>query len=154
MLKKHKEGLIVMSACLASTFCQYLLNNELDKAKGWASKFKDVFGEDFYLEIQPNMIPEQWEVNRQIIKIGKELGIKVVATNDVHYVLKEDHFAHEVLLAMQTKKKMNDEKRFKFSTQDFWLKSADEMIETFIGLDESDIISALETTQEIVDKCN
>lgn len=154
MLKKHKEGIIVMSACLASTFCQYLLNNELDKAKNWASKFKDVFGEDFYLEIQPNMIPEQWEINRQIIKIGKKLGIKVVATNDVHYVLKEDNFAHEVLLAMQTKKKMNDEKRFKFPTQDFWLKSVDEMIKTFIGLDEADVISALETTQEIVDKCN
>lgn len=153
-LVQFKEGLIVLSACLASTFCQYLMDDEEYYAIEWASKFKEEFGDDFYLEIQPNNIPEQWMVNKRTIAIADKLGIKVVATNDVHYTLEEDHFAHEVLLAMQTKKKISDENRFKFTTQDFWLKSTDEMIETFIELDESDVISALEITQEIVDKCN
>ena len=153
-LIKHKEGLVVLSACLASTFSQYLMNDDESSAIEWASKFKEEFGDDFYLEIQPNQIPEQWEVNRKTIAIADKLGIKYVATNDVHYVYKDDHFPHEVLLAMQTKKKISDEKRFKFPTQDFWLKSESEMLESFVGISRENVLFALNTTQEIVDKCN
>lgn len=153
-LIKHKEGLIVMSACLASTICRYIIDREYKNAEEWAYKFKEEFGEDFYLEIQPNGIPEQWEVNKNIIGIANKLHIKYVATNDVHYVYKDDAFPHEVLLAMQTKKKMNDEKRWRFSTDDFWLRSREEMIEAFVGLSPKEINIGLDTTQEIVDKCN
>jgi DNA polymerase-3 subunit alpha len=153
-LIEYKEGLVVLSACLASTFCQYLMENSYQEAMNWAIKFQKEFGEDFYLEIQPNQMIEQWEVNKHTIGIANKLGINVVATNDVHYVYKDDHYPHEVLLAMQTKKKMSDEKRFKFETKDFWLRSKDEMIDNFNLLEKEDILKALNNTQEIVDKCN
>lgn len=154
MLKKHKEGLIVSSACLASTFAQHLMEGQYDEAMEWASKFKQEFGDDFYLEIQPNKIPEQWEVNKHTIAIARKLDIKFIATNDVHYVLETDVFPHEVQLAMQVGKKMSDEKRFRFTTDDFWLRSEDEMKEAFIGISDEDVQIALDTTQEIVDKSN
>lgn len=153
-LIEHKEGLIVCSACLASTFAQYIMNGQFGEAREWAKKFKEEFGEDFYIEIQPNSIPEQYNVNSTSIRIAKQLGIKVVATNDVHYVLKDDWYAHEVLLALQVNKKMDDEKRFRFSTQDFWLKSKEEMLDTFIGIDKQDIVDAMNNTIEVMEKCN
>lgn len=154
MLKEHKEGLVIASACLASTFSQLIMNGEELTAKTWAKKFKQEFGEDFYIEIQPNSIFEQINYNKVAINIAKELGIKVIATNDVHYVLKEDSFAHEVLLALQFNKKMSDEKRFKFSTNDFWLKSKEEMFETFTDLEKEDVLNAINNTSEVSEKCN
>lgn len=154
ILKHHKEGLIITSACLGSTFNQYLINGDMINAKAWARKFQETFGDDFYLEIQPNDIPEQLVANRGTLRIAQQLGIKVVATNDVHYVLENDAFAHEVQLAMQVKKKMSDETRWKFPTNDFWLKSEDEMIETFTGLEQNSVIDAMNNTSEIADKCN
>lgn len=154
ILKHHNEGLIVTSACLGSTFSQYIVNGDMANAKMWARKFQEVFGEDFYLEIQPNSIPEQMYVNQGAIRIGKQLGIKVITTNDVHYVLETDSFAHEVLLAMQFNKKMSDEKRWKFDTNDYWLRSEDEMIESFTGLEYETIIETMNNTSEIANKCN
>ncbi len=154
MLKQHSEGLIVSSACIGSTFAQHIIKGNIMEAIEWARKFKDVFGEDFYIEIQPNEIPEQLTVNQHSIRIAKQLGIKTIATNDVHYVLENDTFAHEVLLALQVNKKMSDEKRWKFSTNDFWLKSEEEMIATFHGISESDVKIALNNTSEVADKCN
>ena len=154
ILQQHKEGLVITSACMGSTFAQYLITGDITSAKSWAKKFQDVFGDDFYLEIQPNSIPEQLSVNQGTIRIAQQLGIKVVATNDVHYVLESDSFAHEVLLALQINKKMSDEKRWKFSTNDFWLKSEDEMINTFTGIPNDIIIEALNNTSLIANKCN
>lgn len=154
ILQEHSEGLIVTSACLGSPFNQYLINGEVTEAKQWARKFKELFGEDFYIEIQPNQLPEQHLCNKYSIEIAKELGIEVVATNDVHYTLESDCFPHEVLLAMQVKKKMSDENRFKFPTNDFWLKSREEMVETFEGLPPDVVENALSNTQVIADKCN
>lgn len=154
ILKHHHEGLIVTSACLGSTFAQYLMNGDVVNAKAWARKFKEVFGEDFYLEIQPNDIIEQLSVNQGAVRIAQQLGIKVVASNDVHYVLESDAFPHEVLLALQINKKMSDEKRWKFPTNDFWLKSEDEMIESFKGLSDEIILEALNNTSLIADKCD
>jgi len=153
-LIKHKDGLIVSSACLGSTFAQHIINDECDKAVNWARKFKETFGSDFYIEIMPNELFEQVNYNHTALRIAKQLDIKVIATNDVHYVFEQDAFTHEVLLAIQTNSKMSDKKRWKFDTTDFWLKSYDEMINTFHNIPESEIISALSNTAEIADKCN
>lgn len=156
ILSELKEGLVVSSACIGGIISQLVLENPLE-AKREAQKYKDVFGEDFYLEIQPNDIPEQWIVNKEILKIGEELNIKVIATNDVHYVFKDDAKIHEVLLALQVGNKMDDEKRFKFPTNDYWCKSTEEMIETFVGYNEKEmkqINEAMLNTAEIANKCN
>ena len=156
MLSDLKEGLVATSACIGGVIGQYAISNP-STAKLEALKYRTVFGEDFYLEIQPNDIPDQWIMNKEIIKIAKALNIKLIATNDVHYVLKEDSDIHEVLLALQVGKKMNDEKRFKFPTKDYWLKSYDEMVETFVGYNQEEmsaIMEALENTSEVVNKCN
>jgi DNA polymerase-3 subunit alpha len=154
ILKFYHEGLIVTSSCLGSAFNQMIIEGDIVGATGWARKFKEVFGNDFYIEIQPNQIPEQHVCNLASIKIAKSLGIKIVATNDVHYTYETDCFPHEVLLALQLNKKMSDEKRFKFTTNDFWLKSAEEMLETFDKLDKELVTEALSNTKEIADKCN
>ncbi len=154
MLKQLSEGLVVTTACLGSTFAQYIINGNLQLARQWAENFKHVFGEDFYIEIQPNGIPEQLIVNQRGVNIAKYLGIKTVATNDVHYIHESDAFAHEILLAMQFKKKMSDEKRFYFATNDLWVKSKEEMVDTFLGLAWDDVIVAMNNTSEIADKCD
>ena len=156
MLLEHKEGLIVSSACIGGVIGQLTLSNPLE-AKIEAQRYKDEFGEDFYLEIQPNDLIDQWTMNKQVLKIAKELDIKVIATNDIHYILKEDSKVHEVLLAMQVKKKWNDEGRFKFPTEDYWCKSYEEMVNTFQGytdLENLEILKALENTSEVANKCN
>lgn len=153
ILKEHKEGLIVTSACLGSTFCQYIMNGEVQEATSWAQKFKEVFHDDFYIEIQPNSIPEQHLVNTTGVRIAKQLDIPIVASADVHYTLESDCFPHEVLLAMQFGAKMTDEKRFKLPSDDFWLKSGSEMYQTFEGLEDKDVIEALHNTSVIAEKC-
>lgn len=156
ILKEHSEGLIVTSSCLASTYSQYIMEGNVAEAKAWAKKFKDLFGDDFYLEVQPNQIPEQHMVNKATSRISSELGIKMVATNDVHYTFADDCFPHEVMLAMQVNKKMSDPNRFKFDTDDFWFKNTNEMIETLMAtnsLSDNEIISALQNTIEVAEKC-
>ena len=156
MLSELKEGLVVASACIGGVIGQATLDNPLE-ARQIALEYKKLLGEDFYLEIQPNDIPDQWVMNKEIIKMSKELDIKLIATNDLHYVLKEDADIHEVLLALQVGQKMNNEKRFKFPTHDYWCKSTKEMMETFIGYDEKEkeqIMEALLNTSEIANKCN
>ena len=156
MLSELKEGLVVTSACIGGVIGQLTLDNPLE-ARIEAKKYKSVFGDDFYLEIQPNDIPDQWIMNKEVIKISKELDIKLIATNDIHYVLKSDAKIHEVLLALQVGQKMNSEKRFKFPTNDYWCKSLEEMIETFDGYDVNEkvsIMEALMNTSEVANKCN
>ena len=156
MLVEHKEGLIVTSACIGGIIGQLTLSNPLE-AKIEAQRYKNEFGNDFYLEIQPNDLVDQWKMNKEILKIANQLDIKVIATNDIHYVLQEDYDVHEVLLAMQVKKKWSDEKRFKFPTNDYWCKSIEEMIETFQGYTNKEIqeiMLALSNTSEIANKCN
>lgn len=154
ILKQFKEGLIVTSACLGSDFNQYIMAGDIPGAIAWARKYKELMGEDFYIEIQPNKIPEQHVCNLASIRIAKQLDIKLVATNDVHYTYESDCFPHEVLLAMQMNAKMSDEKRFKFPSEDFWLKSEEEMVETFDQLPYDIVEIALANTREIADKCN
>lgn len=139
LLKRHSKGLICTSACIGSIVAQDLLEGRTEAIK----QFKDIFGEDFYLEIQPQDLPDQFIVNRETIKYGKKFNIPVIATNDVHYVEKEDNKVHEVLLAMQINKKWSDPKRWKFPTDDYYFKSREEM-----NLPDE----YLDNTQLIVDK--
>ncbi len=121
----------------------------MEKAKENASWFKKVFGEDYYLELQNNGIKEQVLANQKLIEIGRELDIPLVATNDAHYLKKEDSYNHEVLLCIQTGKKMSDEDRMRFETDELYIKSSEEMADYF-----SNIPEVIENTVKIADKCN
>ncbi len=130
-IKQHHEGVICLSACLAGRMPQLLMDGDYEGAKKWAQEMKDVFGEDFYIELQDHGIEEEKQVIPELIKIARELDIQLVATNDVHYIEKSDWEMHDVLLCIQTKKTLADPKRMKFDTQEFYMKSGDEMAELF-----------------------
>lgn len=154
ILENYSDNLICSSACLANVIPQCIMNNKSREAIRWALEFKRIFGNDFYLEIQPNEIPEQILVNKAIQKISMEYNIPTIVTNDVHYVYKEDAYVHEVLLAMQFNKKMDDEKRFKFPTYDFYHKSEEEIREQLKYLRDDFIDNAINNTGIIADMCN
>ena len=146
-IKKYSEGVICLSACLAGRIPQLLLNGDYDGAKQWASDMKATFGGDFYIELQDHGIAEEKQIIPDLIKIARELNIGLVATNDVHYIEKEDWEAHDVLLCIQTKKTLADPKRMKFETHEFYMKSGDEMAELF-----SYVPEAITNTRVIADK--
>ncbi len=149
ILKEYHEGLICLSACLAGEVNQAILKDDLEKAKEVALWFKDLFKEDYYLEIQNNGIKEQTLANQKLIQLSKELDIPLVATNDAHYSRREDAYNHEVLLCIQTGKKMKDEDRMRFDTDELYLKTSEEMSEYF-----SNVPEAIENTVKIADQCN
>ena len=146
-IKQHHEGVICLSACLAGRMPQLLMQGDYEGAKEWAAEMKSVFGEDFYIELQDHGIAEEKQVIPDLIKIARELDIQLVATNDVHYIEKEDWEAHDVLLCIQTKKTLADPKRMKFDTHEFYMKSGDEMLELF-----SYVPEAISNTRVIADK--
>ena len=148
-LEKYHEGLICCSACLGGSLPQAILRNDMEEAQNIALWFKEVFGEDYYLEIQTNRLPNQALVNQKLVELSRKLDIPLVATNDAHYSRKEDSYNHEVLLCIQTGKKMTDMDRMKFETDDFYLKSTEEVKEFFPNLPE-----AIQNTVEIAKKCN
>ena len=148
-LKSHSEGLIALSACLGGEVQNHLKNNAKGKAKEAALFYKEVFGEDFYLELQDHGLEEQQKVNKDLIEMAKELEIPLVATNDVHYINKEDAKAHDILLCIQTGKNVNDENRMRYPWQQFYLRSAEDMWNLF-----SYVPEALENTLKIAEKCN
>ena len=150
VLRKYKEGIICLSACLAGEVQQYLLQNNYSKAKEVALEYKNIFGEDnFYLELQDHGMTEQLGVNKDLIRLSQELDIPLVATNDVHYLTKEDSIIHDVLLCVQTGKTVDEENRMKFPTDQFYLKSPEEMYSLFHYSQE-----ALTNTVKIADRCN
>jgi DNA polymerase-3 subunit alpha len=137
-LKGINEGIIALSACLSGDVAKAILNNDYEKARTIAIKLNNIFGRDnFYLELQSNGIEEQNLVNSQIIKLSKETGIPLIATNDAHYLRREDARAHEILLCIQTGKTINDEDRMRFSTDEFYIKSVDEMYRLFGNVPEA-----------------
>ena len=149
-LKEHSQGLICLSACLAGHIPQFILQRQFDEAEKLALELKSMFDEgDFYLEIQNHGIPEQIEILNHLEKLSKKIGVKLVATNDVHYLKKEDAEAQDVLLCVQTGKQYDDPDRMKFSTDEFYLKTYEEMLEFLPGYEE-----ALDTTLEIANKCD
>ena len=130
-------------------FHGHLLNGQDELAKNSALWFKNLFGDDYYLEVQANTMKEQYLVNQKLFKLSKEIGVPLVATNDAHYLKKEDAYNHEILLCIQTGKRMSDSDRMKFKTDDFYVKSPEEMIEYF-----KDVPEAIENTVKIAEKCN
>lgn len=149
VLEKYHEGLVCLSACLAGSVPQAILNGDMAKAEETALWFKKIFGKDYYLEIQNNGIKEQVLVNQKLIELSKKLDIPLVATNDAHYLKKEDAYHHEVLLCIQTGKKMNDMDRMRFETDELYIKSPEEMSEYFKAFPE-----AIENTVKIAEQCN
>lgn len=148
ILRKYSKGIIATSACLAGEVQSYLLENNYEKALKTALLYKDIFGENnFFLEMQDHGIEEQQTVNSLLTKISKETGIKLIATNDVHYINKEDAYFHDILLCIQTQKTITDEDRMKFPSQEFYLKSYEEMADLFPE-------EVLQNTAEIAERCN
>ena len=149
LLEKYHEGLICCSACLAGEVPQAIQKNDMEEAKRVALWFKDLFKDDYYLEIQNNGLRQQALVNQKLIELSRELDIPLVATNDAHYSRKEDAYNHEVLLCIQTGKRMSDEDRMRFETDELYIKSPKEMIDYFENVPE-----AIENTVKIAEKCN
>ena len=149
ILEKYHEGLICCSACLAGEVPQAILKNDMEEAKRVALWFKNLFKEDYYLEIQNNGIKQQTLVNQKLIELSRELDIPLVATNDAHYSRREDAYNHEVLLCIQTGKRMSDEDRMRFDTDELYIKSPEEMSDFFENVPE-----AIENTVKIAEKCN
>ena len=149
VLEKYSKGLICLSACLAGSLNQALLNGENEKAEQIALWHKKIFGEDYYIEIQNNGIKEQVLANQKLIQLARKLDIQLVATNDAHYLKKEDAYNHEVLLCIQTGKKMSDEDRMRFETDELYIKSPEEMNDYFMNFPD-----AIENTVRIAEKCN
>lgn len=150
ILEEYSENLICLSACLAGDIQRYIEVNNYDEAKRLAIKLNNIFGQDnFYLELQDHGIEEQRKVNEGLIKLSKETGIPLVATNDVHYLNKEDYSTHDILLCIQMGKTIEDKERMKFPTDQFYFKSFEEMNKLF-----SHVPEALENTLKIAERCN
>ena len=150
LLELYSGGLIGLSACLQGEVPYYLRAGMLDKAREAALEYQRILGADnFYLEIQANELPEQEAVNKQLIELSKDLHIGLVATNDCHYLTKEDSKAHEILLCIQTGKTLDDADRMRFSKDSFYFKSPDEMREAF-----KDVPEAITNTKKIAERCN
>ena len=149
ILEKYSEGLVCLSACLAGSLSQALIRDDMEKAEEIALWHKNIFKDDYYIEIQHNGLREQIRINQKLIALARKLDIPLVATNDAHYLKKEDSYFHEVLLCIQTGKRMSDEDRMRFETEEFYIKSPEEMSEYF-----SEFPDAIENTVKIAEKCN
>ena len=150
LLRQHHEGLIALSACLGGAIPQYLLQENYEGAKEYALKLSEIFGEgNFFLELQDHGIDEQRPVNQGVQRLARETGLPLVVTNDAHYLRREDAKMQDVLLCIQTGKTVDDQNRMKFQTEEFYVKSEEELKELFPGLDE-----AFENTVKIADRCN
>ncbi|ACH93519.1 DNA polymerase III subunit alpha [Borrelia duttonii] len=148
-LAKYSEGLICMSACIGGIIPQLILSNRFDDAKNEILWFKNTFGDDFYLELQRHGIKQQDIVNEKLIAYSKELDVQLSVSNDSHYVNKEDATAQDIIVCIGTGAKRSDSGRFKMETDEFYLKSPEEMCELF-----KDLPEALANTLKIAEKCN
>lgn len=150
VLKEHHEGVIALSACLAGEVQRFLNRGMYEDGVAAAYRYLEIFGEgNFFLELQDHGMPEQKMVNQQLLRMSKETGIKLVATNDVHYINREDEEPHDVLLCIQTGKKVSDENRMRYEGGQYYLKSEAEMAQLFPYA-----LEALENTGEIARRCN
>ena len=149
-IEKYHQGLICLSGCLNGEVYKNIVDDDYKKAKEIATNYQQLFGDDYYLEIQRHNLKEQNEANPKLIKLSKELGIPLVATNDAHYLKKEDSFAQDVLVMINTQTNVNSANRMSMAnTPEFYLKNTQEMNEIFV-----DLPVAIENTQKIFDKCN
>ncbi len=149
-LEKYKEHIVCLSACLAGKIAQLLLVDQYDEAKAQALRFQELYGkENYFLEMQNHLLKEQEKVNQGLKKLSKETGIPLVATNDIHYVQKEDNEAQDILLCIGTNRKRNDPNRMRFPGDHFYLKSREEMAELFPNTPE-----ALDNTLKVAELCS
>ena len=150
LLREHSKGLIALSACLAGEIPRRLRNGDYNGAKEYALTLSEIFGpEHFYLELQDHGIRDQAIVNKGILRLHEETGLPLVVTNDAHYLRKEDAYAHDVLLCIQTGKTVDDENRMRYEPQRFYLRSTEEMAALF-----PDYPEAIENTGKIAERCN
>ena len=150
VLEQYHEGIIALSACLAGEVQKNLLRGLYDEGRKAALRYEKIFGKgNFFLEIQDHGIPEQSIVNQQLLRLAEETGIELVATNDVHYTYAEDEKPHDILLCLQTGKKLADEDRMRYEGGQYYVKSKEEMAALFPYA-----LQALENTQKIADRCH
>src|SRR5437870_8548154 len=147
ILAQHSVGLIALSGCLQGEAASRIVDGDIDGARESVAAYRDIFGRDgFLLEVQRHGIDRQVEVNGVLVKFGQEFGLRLCATNDLHYVHRHDSEAHDVLLCLQTGARFNDPNRWRFSTQENYLKTAEEMAAAF-----EDLPEALATTLEVAE---
>ena len=150
LLRKYHKGIIALSACLAGEVARFLTKGLYEEAKKTALEYQEIFDEgNFFLELQDHGIPEQGLVNQQLFKMSEETGIELVATNDIHYTYAEDAKPHDILLCIQTGKKLSDENRMRYDGGQYYVKSEEEMLRLFPYAKQ-----ALENTQKIADRCH
>ncbi|WP_094605085.1 DNA polymerase III subunit alpha [Sporomusa silvacetica DSM 10669] len=150
ILRSYNEGLIGLSACIAGEIPAAILRGDIDKAEALASEYKEIFGaENFFIELQDHGMPEEKQANQQLVKIARKLGLGLVATNDAHYINKQDAECHDVLLCIQTGKTVDEPGRMRFPSDDFYLKTPAEMAELFAEYPE-----ALANTCKIAERCD
>ena len=154
LLKEHHEGLICLSACLGGEVLQNLLKNDKEKAFEVAKQYKELFGEDYYIELQDHGLDEQKRTNPELIDIAKKLNIEMVITNDSHYLRKEDADMHDTLLCMQTNSDKDDPNRFHFANNEFYVKTAEELRDSFKWLDSETFERCINNTVAIAEKCH
>ena len=149
MLSEHNEGLIVLSGCMSSELSQAIFKKDIKEQIKIASTYKEIFGDRYYLEVQAIGLEEQRRVNRGLRKIGERLGIKLAATNDCHFLTREDYKSHDTLLCIQTGSMVADQKRMRFQSDDFYVKTREEMAQDMKGFE-----GALEEAVRISERCN
>ncbi len=154
LLEKYSEGLICSSACLGGEVLQNLLKNDYEAAKAAAKRYKDLFGEDYYIELQDHGLEEQKRTNPDLIKIAQELGIKMIITNDSHYLKKEDADWHDTLLCLQTNALKSEPNRFHFPNNEFYVKTPEELRASFKWMDSAMFDECIKNTVEVADKCH
>lgn len=154
LLEKHHEGIICCSACLGGEVLQHLLKGDYDGAKAVAKRFKDLFGEDYYIELQDHGMEEQKRTNPDLIRLAKELDIKMIITNDSHYLKKEDADWHDTLLCMQTQSMKDEENRFHFPNNEFYVKTVSEMRDAFKWMDSETFDKCIQNTVDIAEQCH
>jgi len=150
LLRKYSKGIICLSACIAGEIPKAIISNDMEQARLLIDEYISIFGkENFFLEVQSHGILEEAKVNQQLVSLSREYGIRLVATNDVHYVQKRDAEFQDVLMCIQTGKTIYEKDRMKFEGDGYYLKSGDEMLQDFKSIPE-----ALQNTVKIADMCN
>ena len=154
LIEKHHEGLICCSACLGGEVLQHLLKNDYEGAKAVAKRYKDLFGEDYYIELQDHGLEEQKRTNPELIKLAKELDLEMVITNDSHYLRLEDADMHDTLLCMNTNSDKDDPNRFSFPNNEFYVKTVEQLRDAFKWMDREMFDRCIKNTVEVANKCN
>ncbi len=154
LIKEHHKGLICLSACLGGEVLQNLLHHDFEGAREVAKRYKDLFGEDYYIELQDHGLEDQKKTNPELISIANEFGIEMVITNDSHYLRKEDADMHDTLLCMNTNSEKDDPNRFHFEGNEFYVKNAEQLRQSFSWMEEDLFNKCIENTVKIAEKCH